>query len=55
MKTRKPKTNLELSKEIRTLWCLNPVTRVQENEKKNKKKLRRDGKILIKENQKYGT
>ena len=43
-KTKKIKTNYDLLKEIRNQWTMNPVTRVQENEKKNNKKIRQGNK-----------
>ena len=38
------KSMMDLLKEIRNSWSINPRTRVQENELKNKKKIRQDGK-----------
>ena len=41
---KKAKTNIELAKEIRGTWSINPVTRVHDNGiKENKKKLRHQG------------
>ncbi len=39
---RKPKSNLQLIKEERSEWVINPVTRVQGNKKKDKKKRRQE-------------
>jgi hypothetical protein len=42
---RKKKTSLDLMKEIRTTWSINPITRVHDNDiRKSKKKLRNEGK-----------
>jgi hypothetical protein len=46
--TRKAKSMVELMKEFRNTWHINPRTRVQENELKNKKKRRAEGKRLSK-------
>ncbi|OPZ93767.1 MAG: hypothetical protein BWY74_01004 [Firmicutes bacterium ADurb.Bin419] len=46
---KKKKSNIELMKEIRGTWKLNPVTRVHDNDiKKNIKKERREGKSMCK-------
>ena len=42
------KSLLDHIKSIRGSWTINPRTRVQENELKNKKKRRQDEKRLIK-------
>lgn len=43
----KKKNMLDLMQEIRRSWVINPKTRVQENELKNKKKRRqRDKKVV---------
>lgn len=46
---RKQKTPLELIKSIRNEWRINPRTRVQENELKNKKKRRQNERKLVHE------
>lgn len=46
--TRKPRSMTELMKEFRNTWNINPRTRVQENELRNKKKRRAEGKRLSK-------
>jgi len=43
----KKKSMLDLMKEIRRSWGINPKTRVQENESKNKKKRRQQDKKVI--------
>jgi len=43
----KKKTMTDLMKEIRRSWVINPRTRVQENELKNKKKRRQKDKKVI--------
>lgn len=45
----KKKNTFEYSKEIRGTWVINPRTRVQENEIKNKKKRRQEDRKLIKD------
>ncbi len=45
----KKKTTYELMKEIRKSWDMNPRTRVQENELKNKKKRRQEEKKMTRE------
>jgi hypothetical protein len=40
---------IELMKQVRNSWQMNPRTRVQENEIKNKKKRRQEEKKLNKE------
>ena len=41
---KKKKTSLDLMKEIRTTWSINPITRVHDNDvRKNKKKMRSSG------------
>ncbi|HOJ11159.1 MAG TPA: hypothetical protein PK733_11270 [Clostridiales bacterium] len=45
----KMKGTFEYIKEIRGGWAINPRTRVQENEMKNKKKRRQKDKKLIKD------
>ncbi|HEX3030193.1 MAG TPA: hypothetical protein VHT34_13025 [Clostridia bacterium] len=45
----KKKSNFEIMKEIRGSWSINPRTRVQDNEIKNKKKRRQEEKKLIKD------
>ena len=39
---RKAKSNLQLMQESRNQWTMNPVTRVQANKKKDKKKTRQE-------------
>lgn len=46
---KKAKSTFEYIKEIRSNWVINPRTRVQENEIKNKKKRRQDEKKLTKD------
>lgn len=46
---KKKKTNLDLIKTIRNEWSINPRTRVQENELKDKKKRRQDEQKIVKE------
>jgi hypothetical protein len=46
-KKKKLKNNLEIIKEKRNIWTINPVIRVKENELKNKKKRRNKGKKMI--------
>jgi len=43
---RKVKSMVDIIKEIRNTWTMNPRTRVQENELKNKKKRRAEDKKL---------
>lgn len=43
----KKKNMLDLMKEIRRSWVINPRTRVQDNELKNKKKRRQEVKKVI--------
>lgn len=45
----KKKDMIDYIKEIRTSWVINPRTRVQENEMKNKKKRRQEEKKIIKD------
>lgn len=45
----KKKTTFDYMKEIRSSWAINPRTRVQENNLKNKKKRRQDEKKFIKD------
>lgn len=41
---KKKKTSLDIMREIRTTWTINPRTRVHDNDiRKNKKKLRNEG------------
>lgn len=49
MKKYKKKSTLDILKEVRTMWSINPRTRVQENEKKDKKKRRESAKKLVRE------
>jgi len=48
---KKCKGFLDILKTIRRSWGMNPNTRVQENQKKNKKKRRAEGKQIVKENE----
>lgn len=41
---KKAKSSIELMNEIRREWTINPRTRVKENDLKNKKKSRQQGK-----------
>lgn len=43
------KSTFDFIKEIRSEWVINPRTRVQENEMRNKKKRRHEEKKLIKD------
>jgi hypothetical protein len=45
----KKKSTFDYMKEIRGSWVINPRTRVQENELKNKKKRRQDEKKFVKD------
>jgi len=45
----KKKSTYDYMKGIRGSWVINPRTRVQENEMKNKKKRRQEEKKLIKD------
>lgn len=45
----KKKNMLDLMKEIRRSWVINPKTRVQENELRNKKKRRQEDNKIIKD------
>ena len=45
----KKKSTFDYIKEIRKSWTINPRTRVQENELKNKKKRRQEEKKQIKD------
>jgi len=45
----KKKNMLDLMKEIRRSWVINPRTRVQENELKSNKKRRQEDKKITKE------
>ena len=45
----KKKSTFEYIKEIRGGWIINPRTRVQDNDLKNKKKRRQEEKKLIKD------
>ncbi len=46
---RKIKSTFDYIKTIRGSWVINPRTRVQENEMKNKKKRRQEEKRLVKD------
>jgi hypothetical protein len=45
---KKKKSTYELLKEMRGQWVINPRTRVQDNDLKNKKKRRQDEKKMVK-------
>ncbi len=45
----KKRKTFDYIREIRSEWIINPRTRVQENEIKNKKKRRQDEKKMIKD------
>lgn len=45
--TEKKKTMIDIMKQMRSSWQINPRTRVKENELKNKKKRREDDKKLV--------
>lgn len=44
---KKKKTSFDFFKEIRRSWDINPRTRVQENNMKNKKKRRQEEKKIV--------
>jgi len=44
---KKKKTMIDIMKRVRNSWQINPRTRVQENELKNKKKRRDDDRKLV--------
>lgn len=44
----KGKSMTELMMQTRSTWRINPVTRVHEDDQKNKKKMREEGKKLAK-------
>jgi hypothetical protein len=46
---KKKKSTYDYMKQIRNIWVINPRTRVQENKKKNIKKLRQEEKKLAKD------
>lgn len=46
---KKKKTTLDLIKTIRNEWSINPRTRVQENELRNKKKRRQEEQKMARE------
>lgn len=46
---KKKKSTFEIMKEMRRSWDINPRTRVQENEMKDKKKRRHDEKKIVKD------
>lgn len=49
MKRKRMKTSLELMKEVRTEWVINPVTRVHDNDsRKNIKKVRSEARKTVK-------
>ena len=43
------KSMIDIMKQVRNTWNINPRTRVQENETKNKKKRRQEEKKIIKQ------
>jgi hypothetical protein len=45
----KKKSTFDYIKEMRGSWVINPRTRIQDNNLKNKKKRRQEEKILIKD------
>lgn len=48
MKRKKAKTSLEIMKEVRNEWTMNPVTRVHDNDpRKNKKKTRSEARKTL--------
>lgn len=47
----KKKNMLDLMKEIRRSWIINPRTRIKENELKNKKKRRQEDKKIIRKSE----
>ncbi len=49
---KKKKDTYDLMKEIRKSWDINPRTRVQEDETKNKKKRRQEERKIVQEDQK---
>lgn len=49
MKRKRMKTSLELMKEVRSQWSINPVTRVHDNDiRKNIKKMRSESRKTVK-------
>ena len=49
MKRKRMKTSLELMKEVRSEWVINPVTRVHDNgTRKNAKKMRSEARRTVK-------
>ncbi|HEY9061541.1 MAG TPA: hypothetical protein VIO64_13690 [Pseudobacteroides sp.] len=46
---KKMKNTFDYMKEIRGSWVINPRTRIQDNNMKNKKKRRQDEKRMIKD------
>lgn len=44
---KKKKTMIDIMKQVRNSWHINPRTRVQENELKNKKKRREDERKIV--------
>ncbi len=44
---KKDKTTYDFIKQVRNSWDINPRTRVQDNDLKNKKKRRQDEKKLV--------
>ncbi len=46
---KKKKTMYDLMKEVRRTWSINPGTRVQENETRDKKKRRQQEKKMIRD------
>lgn len=46
---KKPKSNIQIMSSIRREWTINPRTRIQDNEKRDKKKNRQENKRLCRE------
>jgi len=46
---KKKKSTIDIMKQVRNKWHINPRTRVQEDETKNKKKRRQEEKKIIKD------
>jgi hypothetical protein len=47
-KRKKKKSNYEILSEIRNTWFINPVTKIVDKNKKDKKNLRKETKEIIK-------
>lgn len=45
----KQKNTIQIMKEIRNKWYMNPVTRVKQNDKLNKKKIRQQSEKIVRQ------